>query len=128
MKIPANPPSLRRHTLGGTDIPGVLADYATVKPGDGPYAGREYDIDEDKLAAALPEGFLPGSVRRVLLGIDDTAQSGLTVFHDWGKYFDSYMLWLRTPESLDEEPHHDRRLHSRRGHQGRGARPLREQR
>ena len=92
------------HTLRKeADIPGVLADYATVKPGDGPYAGREYDIGEAKLAAALPEGFLPVPVRRVLLGIDDTAQSGLTVFHDWGKYFDSYMLWLRTPESLAEE-------------------------
>lgn len=87
-----------------TDIPGELADYATVKPSDGgPYDGREYVIDEAKLAAALPEGFLPVPVRRVLLGIDDTAQSGLKVFHDWAKYFDAYMLWLRTPESLAEE-------------------------
>ena len=86
------------------DIPGVLADYATVKPSDGgPYDGREYVIAEDKLAAALPEGFLPVPVRRVLVGIDDTAQSGLVKFHDWGKYFDAYMLWLRTPESLAAE-------------------------
>jgi hypothetical protein len=86
------------------DIPGTLADYATVKPPSGnPYDGREYDIDEAKLAAALPEGFLLAPVRRVLLGINDTAQSGLTVFRDWGKYFDAYMLWLRTPESLEEE-------------------------
>ena len=86
------------------DIPGALADYATVKPPSGsPYDGREYDINEEKLAEALPEGFLPAPVRRVLLGIDDTAQSRLTVFHDWGKYFDAYMLWLRTPESLAEE-------------------------
>lgn len=87
-----------------TDIPGELADYATVKPPSGsPYDGREYDIDEAKLAAALPEGFLPRPIRLVLLGIDDTAQSGLKVFGDWGKYFDAYMLWLRTPESLAEE-------------------------
>ena len=87
------------------DIPGTLADYATVKPPSGsPYDGREYDIDETKLAAALAEiSFLPAPVPRVLLGIDDTAQSGLKVFRDWGKYFDSYMLWLRTPESLEEE-------------------------
>ncbi len=87
------------------DIPGSLADYATVKPPSGsPYDGREYVIDESKLADALAEiGFLPAPVPRVLLGIDDTAQSGLKVFRDWGKYFDSYMLWLRTPESLEEE-------------------------
>jgi hypothetical protein len=93
------------HTLQKeADIPGTLADYATVKPASGsPYDGREYAIDEAKLAAALPEGFLPVPVRRVLLGIDDTAQSGLAVFHDWAKYFDAYMLWLRTPESLEAE-------------------------
>jgi hypothetical protein len=86
------------------DIPGTLADYATVKPDSGsPYDGREYSIDEEKLTAALPEGFLPAPVQHVLVGIDDTAQSGLTVFHDWAKYFDAYMLWLRTPESLAEE-------------------------
>jgi len=86
------------------DVPGTLADYATVKPPSGsPYDGREYSIDETKLAGALPEGFLPLPVKRVLLGIDDTAQSGLTVFHDWAKYFDAYMLWLRTPESLAAE-------------------------
>ncbi len=86
------------------DIPGGLSDYATVKPPSGsPYDGREYTIDEAKLAAALPEGFLLVPVRRVLLGIDDTAQSGLKVFRDWGKYFDAYMLWLRTPGSLEEE-------------------------
>lgn len=86
------------------DIPGTLADYATVKPPSGsPYDGREYAIDEAKLATALPDGFLPVPVRHVLLGIDDTAQSGLAVFHDWAKYFDAYMLWLRTPESLEEE-------------------------
>ena len=87
-----------------TDIPGTLADYATVKPPSGsPYDGREFAVNEAKLAAALPEGFLPVPARRVLLGIDDTAQSGLTVFHDWAKYFDAYMLWLRTPESLAAE-------------------------
>lgn len=93
------------HTLRKeADIPGDLSDYATVKPCDGgPYDGREYVIDEDKLAAALPERFLPVAPRRVLVGIDDTAQVGLKVFHDWGKYFDAYMLWLRTPESLAEE-------------------------
>ena len=85
------------------DIPGVLADYATVKPGDGPYAGREYVIDEMKLLDALPFDFLPCRPSRVLIGVDDTAQSGVTMFRDWGKYFDSYMLWLRTPESLEEE-------------------------
>ena len=48
-----------------TDIPGDLADYATVKPPDGgPYDGREYLISEDKLIAALPEGFLPLPVRQ----------------------------------------------------------------
>ena len=86
------------------DIPGSLTDYAAVKPPSGsPYDGREYAIDESKLADALPEGFLPVPVPKVLLGIDDTAQSGLKVFRDWGKYFDAYMLWLRTPESLEEE-------------------------
>ena len=86
------------------DIPGTLADYATVKPPSGsPYDGREYDIDEAGLAGALPDDFLPVTIGGVLLGIDDTAQSGLKVFRDWGKYFDSYMLWLRTPESLEEE-------------------------
>ena len=86
------------------DIPGSLADYATVKPPSGsPYDGREYDINETKIATALPDGFLPVPVPKVLLGIDDTAQSGLKVFRDWGKYFDAYMLWLRMPESLEEE-------------------------
>lgn len=86
------------------DIPGTLADYATVKPASGsPYDGREYAIDEEKLAVALPEGFLLAPVPRVLVGIDDTAQSGLRMFRDWGKYFDAYMLWLRTPESPEEE-------------------------
>ena len=86
------------------DIPGSFADYATVEPPrGGPYDGREYAINESKLAAALPVGFLPVPVPRVLLGVDDTAQSGLKVFRDWAKYFDSYMLWLRTPESLEAE-------------------------
>jgi hypothetical protein len=91
-----------------TEIPGSLADYATPKPGDGgPYDGREYAIDEEKLLGALPEGFLPVPPRLVLVGIDDTAQTGLKLFHDWAKYFDACMLWLLSPQAEAEEAAQD---------------------
>jgi hypothetical protein len=80
-----------------TTLPGEFSDYATpAVPGN---ADRDdWVIDEDKLLAALPEGFLPVPVRRVLLGTEDedggTAISGTKRFRRWAKYFDAYMIWL----------------------------------
>jgi hypothetical protein len=76
------------------EIPGEFGDYATA-PAD---PNDDHAIDEDKLIAALPDGFLPVAPRRVLLGIQDggssTGQRGLSVFRDWAKYFDAYTLVL----------------------------------
>jgi hypothetical protein len=80
-----------------TNVAGVFTDYATAaEPGN---ADRDdWVIDEDKLLAALPEGFLPVAVSRVLLGTEDenggTAISGTKQFRRWAKYFDAYMIWL----------------------------------
>jgi hypothetical protein len=82
--------------VGEADIPGEFGDYATPKPHD--VRTDEWAIDEGKLLAALPDGFLPVPARRVLLGVGDqdggTGQSGLSRFRDWAKYFDAYMLTL----------------------------------
>ena len=86
------------------EVPGEFSDYATpAEPGN---ADRdEWVIDEDKLLAALPAGFLIVDVSRVLLGTEDesggTAISGCKRFRRWAKYFDAYMLWLREPVSAE---------------------------
>lgn len=78
------------------EIPGSFADYA--EPTSGNEYRDEWEIDDAKLLAALPEGFLPVPAASVLLGVEDenggTAHSGTTVFRRWAKYFDAYMLWL----------------------------------
>jgi hypothetical protein len=84
----------------GAWIAGEFADYATPKPDD--IRADEYAIDEPKLIAALPVGFLPESPRRTcLLGVSDenggTGQSGLAEFRNWAKYFDAYCLDLVKP-------------------------------
>jgi hypothetical protein len=79
-------------------IPGEFSDYATPVPD----THGDYVIDEDKLLAALPEGFLPVPAKRILLAVDDeiggTGQRGLSHFKDWAKYFDAYCLNLVLPE------------------------------
>jgi hypothetical protein len=77
------------------EIPGGFADYATLKDG----TRDDYAIDEAKLIAALPEGFLPAYPRRrCLLSVSDenggTGQTGLSEFRDWAKYFDCFCLTL----------------------------------
>jgi hypothetical protein len=91
------------HDLVDTaEVPGAFTDYATpAEPGNAD--GDEWVIDEGKLLAALPGGFLPVPVSKVLLGTETedggTAISGLKQFRRWAKYFDAYMLWLREPEA-----------------------------
>ena len=84
------------------ELPGQFSDYAIPVPGT---TQDEYKIDEDKLLAALPEGFLPVPTRRVLLTVRDadwsTGQVGLTRFKSWAKYFDAYTLSLRSDSSGD---------------------------
>lgn len=81
--------------VGETEIPGAFSDYATPKPGG---VRDDYVIDEDRLLAALPDGFLPCASSRVLLAVADdlggTGQIGLSQFRDWAKYFDAYCLNL----------------------------------
>jgi hypothetical protein len=82
-------------TRAETEIPGVFGDYATPKPG----ADRDdFVIDEDKILAALPVGFLPVAPSRILLAVEDetggTGQRGLARFRNWAKYFDAYCLNL----------------------------------
>ena len=77
------------------EVPGEFSDYATPRPG----ATRDdCVIDEDKLIAALPDGFLPRQPSRILLAVVDeiggTGQTGLKRFRDWAKYFDAYCLNL----------------------------------
>ena len=80
-----------------TNVPGAFTDYAAAAvPGN---ADRDdWVIDEDRLLAALPQGFLPVDASRVLLGTEDenggTAVSGTKQFRRWAKYFDAYMIWL----------------------------------
>jgi hypothetical protein len=83
------------------DIPGTLADYAAAEPG--PLGGLRHTVNEDRLAAVLPEGFLPVPAPEVMLGIDNATQSGLTAFRDWDRHSGTWMLWLRTPGSLEAE-------------------------
>lgn len=77
------------------EISEEFSDYATASP-----QGRhgDYQIDEDKLLAALPADFLPVPADRVLLAVDHrsfwTGQVGLTRFRSWAKYFDAYCLNL----------------------------------
>jgi hypothetical protein len=82
---------------GEAEIPGEFSDYATPTPGQ----ADDYAIDEDKLIAALPEGFLPDRPSRILLGVTggagSAAQGATSRFHRWAKYFDAHMLWLVTP-------------------------------
>jgi hypothetical protein len=82
------------------EIPGTLADYATP---NGPR--DDYSINEDKLLAALPDGFLPVPSNRVLLAVEDeiggTGQRGLERFRNWAKYFDAYCLNLHKPSDGD---------------------------
>lgn len=81
-----------------TEIPGDFSDYATPPPS----VHDDYVIDETRLLAALPEGFLPCPPARVLLAVSGefggTGQRGLTLFRDWAKYFDAYCLNLVKPE------------------------------
>lgn len=94
------------HTLiREAEIPGEFSDYATRMPPGG-LRLDEYAIDEDKLIAALPAGFLkenfaPQSPRNVLLAIGDengaTGQSGLSRFRNWAKYFDAHTLTIMKP-------------------------------
>lgn len=78
-----------------TEIPGDFSDYATPDP-----QGRrdDYLIDEDKLIAALPDGFLRVPAPRTLLAVSDdlggTGQRDLKRFKDWAKYFDADCLNL----------------------------------
>jgi hypothetical protein len=88
------------HTQQGeAEVPGTFAEYAVPSPGN--EDRDEWEIDDAKLLAALPEGFLPVPARHVLLGVEDdlggTAHSGTAVFRRWAKYFDAYMLWLVRP-------------------------------
>lgn len=93
------------------EIPGELSDYATRFPPAVPAGVDEYAIDEDKLLAALPEGFLPAAPSRVLLTVDDagggTGQCGLSKFRNWAKYFDAYVLGIWTCPIPQPEPEAD---------------------
>ena len=82
------------------EIPGEFADYATPLPPGNPHRD-EYAVNEDKLIAALPDGFLPRPARSVLLMVGDedggSGLSGLSRFRPWAKYFDAYSLTLVKP-------------------------------
>jgi hypothetical protein len=83
-----------------TEIPGEFGDYATPMPMPR-IRSDEHAIDEDKLLAALPEGFLPVPAKFVLLAVSDedggTGQAGLSRFRNWAKYFDAYILNIMKP-------------------------------
>lgn len=78
-----------------TEIPGAFGDYATPDPRGGHDA---YQINEDKLLAALPAHFLPVPANHILLLVEDdlggTGQTELERFRNWAKYFDAYCLNL----------------------------------
>jgi hypothetical protein len=108
MKIILRHRQFGKHTFDKeTEVPGGFADYATPKPGSRP---DEFVIDEDKLIAALPNGWLPVPPARVLLAVEDdlggTGQVDLSRFLDWAKYFDAYCLNLVKPQTqpLPDEP------------------------
>lgn len=88
-------------TVKETEVPGDFSDYATTVPD----THGDYVIAEDKLIAALPDGWLPGPARHILLAVDEewggTGQRGLTRFRDWAKYFDAYCLNLEKPPADD---------------------------
>ncbi len=87
-----------------TEVPGSFADW--VYQGE-PEGNRRWDetlrVHEDKLLAALPDGFLPVPPRRVLLTVSDetcgTGQGQLERFKPFAKYFDAYVLDLEMDES-----------------------------
>lgn len=89
-------------------LPGTFGDYAVPK--DEEFSTPDdWRIDEDKLIAALPEGFLPVPPYRILLAVEDefggTGQVGLSRFRNWAKYFDAYCLNLvKTEEPEKESP------------------------
>lgn len=63
--------------------------------------GPEPVVDEATLLAAMPPGFLRDEPRKTLLVVDDADSRGGTavgepkLFRRWGKYFDSYSLFLK---------------------------------
>lgn len=77
------------------DVAGEFLDYAKPVDGDNRFA-----IDEARLLAAIPVGFLPVESKQILLSVGDgshgTGQSGLSLFRNWAKYFDSYSLLMMT--------------------------------
>jgi len=85
--------------VADAEIPGAFSDYATVVPAPANAAwSNDWVVDEDKLIAALPDGFLPSEPGRVLLGVSEedggTAVGKCARFRSWAKYFDAHMLWL----------------------------------
>lgn len=94
MKITLYHRHIGAHTpVKEAQIKGRFSDYArTIQRSD------DYKVDEEKLLANLPKGFLPTEPGKILLVIDDdhggTGQRGLTRFRNWAKYFDSYSLGL----------------------------------
>lgn len=81
------------------EIPGQFIDYArNGEPEGGRFWDECFAFEEDKLIAALPEGFLPVPPSAVLLTVGQdwggTGQSQLTRFRPWAKYFDAYVLEL----------------------------------
>src|SRR5690606_2188819 len=87
-------------------LPGTFGDYAVPK--DEEFSTPDdWRIDEEKLIAALPEGFLPVPPYRILLAVEDeyggTGQVGLSRFRNWAKYFDAYCLSLMKTEEPEKE-------------------------
>ena len=89
-------------TVSEIEIPGDFSDYATPPPS----VHDDYIIDETRLLAALPDGFLPCPPARVLLAVSNetggTGQRGLSLFQNWAKYFDAYCLNLVMSEKAGE--------------------------
>ena len=82
------------HTLiRECSIKGSFKSYATKI-----YEKDDYKINEQKLLNAIPKNFLPCEPNQILLTIEEnwggTGQTGLTLFRNWAKYFDSYSLGL----------------------------------
>lgn len=56
-----------------------------------------YQIDEEKLLESIPKKFLPVDPKYILLTIEKSVsvgQSGLSIFKNLSKYFDSYCVEL----------------------------------